>query len=366
MPATAKRSNVRGTHLLLAIAMAVLLAACGGSAAEESSDDAVADGGGTEAGTASPDGEGECTETTSLSLSVPTVPPKYAQLVPWMAQELGFYADFCLDVEIIGFRTGSGALTALQSGETDIGLPSSNVAVVASGQGSPITIFGTPASNLPQLIMATGDITSCEDLAGNTIATEGPGGLGHYLFTVFLDTCGLDITNDVDVFAGAPGDFAALLDQGVVQAAALHSDDKGQIEAEFDLTLNVLQASAEFEPDFHYQSFVARQDWLADDANRDAAVRLMAAALSAQRFMSDPANRETVVNTGAELGGRPLDVVDAAYDLYFYPETCAEGLSPQKFEHTAELQVELGEMDEVPAFESLVDPSICDDAEALL
>ena len=308
----------------------------------------------------------ECTEPVALQVSVPTDPPKYAQLVPVLAGELGFYEDFCLDVEVIGFRTGSGALTALTSGETEVGLPASNGAVVAIGQGSPISIIGSPASNLPQIILATEGIESCEDLAGNTIGTEGPGGLGHYLFTVYLESCGLDINSDVDVFAGAPGDFAALMSQDVINAAALHADDKGLIEEEFGVTLNVLQRSAEFEPNFHYQSYVVRNDWLEEDANRDAAVRMMAAALTAERYMSDPANREEVIELGTQVSTRPREVIEEAYDLYFYPTTCAEGLDPDKYVHTAELQVELGEMEEVPTYEDLVDPSVCEDAEALL
>lgn len=375
-----------GVAMFLVIAMAA--AACGSAeddepadsaAADTSDDDQGADDEGSEdersdedAATESDDAAepaddaADCTEPVALQLSVPTDPPKYAQLVPVMAGELGFYEQFCLDVEVIGFRTGSGALTALTSGETEIGLPASNGAVVAIGQGSPITVIGSPASNLPQIILATEGIESCEDLAGNTVGTEGPGGLGHYLFTVYLDSCGLDINEDVTVFAGAPGDFAALISQGVINAAALHADDKGVIEEEFGVSLNVLQRSAEFEPNFHYQSYVVREDWLAEEANRDAVVRMMAAALATEQYMSDPTNREEVIDLGTSLSTRPRGVIEEAYDLYSYPTTCAEGLDPAKFEHTAQLQVDLGEMETVPAYEELVDASVCEDAEALL
>lgn len=357
-------------HIAILACLGAVLAACGGGGSADTTTTTAADPATTvtaaRGSTTSTVAEPACDEVTALKMSVPTQPPKFAQLAPFFAEALGFYDQFCIDMTIIGFRTGANALRALQSREVEIGIPSTNASVVAVAQGSPIVTFGSPASVLPQIILATGDIDTCEELGGKTLGTEGPGGLGHYLFTIYLESCGLDINNDVDIFVGAPGDFAALMDQGVIHAAALHVDDKGHIEEQFGTTLNVLTTSAELVPNFHYQSFAARADWVAGDVNRDALVRMLAAVLAAQRYVADPANRSDVIQIASDLSQRSPEVVDFAYDLYKYPTSCAEQLDPASFEYTAQTQVDAGEMGEVPPVNTLIDTSICEDAEALL
>lgn len=330
-------------------------------------------------GTASPATEGEtegggevaamdCTEMDELEVSVPTHPPKFAHMPPVMAGEVGFYEDFCIDMTVTRYGSGPAALRALQAGETELGLPPTNAAIVAVGQDSPITVVGAPASVLPQVIVATEEITSCEDLEGQTVGTGGPGDLIHFQMTLFLDSCGLDIESDVEVFVGPPGDFGPQMAQGVIQATVMHVDDVPFHERGQDITLNVLQTSAELVPDFGYQMYVARDDWLAEEGNRDAVVRMNAAILATNRWMRDPANQEEMLDIAARITERDRDIMAYAYDIYVenFPSTCDEALSESSFEYSMELQVELGEMPSPVSYDDVIDRSICEDAEALL
>lgn len=310
----------------------------------------------------------ECDEFDELEVSVPTHPPKFAHMPPVMAGEVGFYEDFCIDMTVTRYGSGPAALRALQAGETELGLPPTNAAIVAVGQGSPITVVGAPASVLPQVIVATEGIESCEDLEGQTVGTGGPGDLIHFQMTLFLDSCGLDIESDVEVFVGPPGDFGPQMAQGVIQSTVMHVDDVPFHERGQDITLNVLQTSAELVPDFGYQMYVARDDWLAEEGNRDAVVRMNAAILATNRWMQDPANQEEMLDVAARITERDRDIMAYAYDIYVenFPTTCDEALSESSFEYSMNLQVELGEMPSPVSYDDVIDRSICEDAEALL
>jgi len=357
----------------LTLVLALLLSACGGAA--ESGDGAEA-GGDTvtedAAGDASPaaDGEqaaGECDEPAAIGMAQAVLPPKFAMLTPSMTEELGFFDEFCIDAEIITFQQGINSLRALQAGEIEVAIPPSASLINAVGEGSPIVAWFSPASNLPQLILATEEIGTCEDFEGQTVATGGPGDLVHHLMQTYLDTCGLDIdSTDVEVFVGSAADYGPQLAQGVAQGSALHVDDKMVIEQDQDITLEVLQDASELIPEFHYQSLVSRQDYV--DDNHDVLARAAAAMMKANRWMQDPANKEEMLDLAAEVTQRDREIMEFAYDRYVdqFPEDCAEALDEDSYMFTQDVQLELGNLDEPVSYDQIVDTTVCDDAEQLL
>ena len=308
----------------------------------------------------------ECTEPTVMRIAIPVQPPKFAMVTPDIADELGYFDDFCIDAEIITFRAGINSLRALQAGDVEIAVPPSASLINAVGEGSPIVGWLSPANQLPQLILATQDVGSCEDFEGQTVATGGPGDLVHHLMQTFLDSCGLEIGTDVDVFVGSPADFGPQLAQGIAQGSALHVDDKMVIEQAQDVTLDVLADAADILPDFHYQLLASSQEYV--DANRDVVVNAAAAMLKANQWMTDPANREEVIELANRVTERDLDIMEFAYDRYAekWPSSCEQGFNESMFDFTIDLQVELGNLDEPIAMDDVIDRSICEDAEELL
>lgn len=370
-----RRRAARWRMVALLAAMALLAVGCGGA----DDDQQVADGGAdetSEAPQASDDGSateadassGECDTPDSLRIATPSLPPDFIQLTVFVAEELGFYADYCLDVQAAELRSGINALRAMQSGETDVSMSGTVSFINAIGQGSPVQIWASPANRFDFQVLATADsgITSCEQLAGTTVATDGPGGLIHALAEAYLATCDLDLTTDVENFIGSPEDFGPQMEQGIVQASVLHTDDRLLTERERGIEFATLGNAWEYAPDFHYISFGSTVDLI--EQNADAYSRVAAALLATNRWMKDPANKEEFIPMAAELAAIPEDIAEQTYDIFIeaFPETCAEALPEESFSYVIELQQELGNLEGDLAYEDVVRLDICEAGEALL
>jgi len=370
-----KRPN-RFTHgCALSLGLMLAVAGCGGddgseepaaaspeTAADEPADDSEAE----DDGTGEPGGAAECDTPDRIRIAIPVFPPKFAMITPSMAEHLGYFDEQCIDAEIMTFAAGINALRALQAGEIEIAVPPTASTINAVGEGSPIVGWLSPASQLPQLVLATEEVESCEDLEGRTAATGGPGDLVDHLMATYAETCGLELNEDIDVYVGSPADFGPVLAQDVAQASALHVDDKMVIEQAQGITLQVLEDAAAILPDFHYQLLVSRTEWV--EENRDVVVRAAAAMLAANRYITDPANRDQVIEAAAQVTERDAEIIEFAYDRYAekFPATCEDGFRQESLEFTVDLQVQQGNLAEPIAVEEVIDPTICADAEALL
>lgn len=352
----------------LALSLVMILAACGsddGSDDEDPSTTAAAGSDTTAAAAA-----GECEELTPVKIAVINVPPKFAYSTPVFADVLGYYELFCLDAEVIGFSGGIQAVRATQAGEADIGFgPTTSLISVVAG-GSDLVGFFSPASLLPQQVVVTEGIDTCEDLAGQTVATGGPGDLVHFLMTMYLDSCGLVIGEDVEVLIGDAVDLGPYLADGLAQGSATHPEESAILFNEVGVQLNSLGGVAEIAPDFHYLSLFGFRDYLEDPANRDTAARAAAAMIATNRFLTDPANEETVVELAKEtiIAGDTEGVAELGYERYgsLFPTTCAEALDPARYEWTINWAFEAEEIEEAMPVDTLIDQSICADAEALV
>lgn len=351
------------------LGLVITLASCGGDSEDDpvASPEPAADA--EDEGTDEEESAAEapaCTELDQIQIAVPVFPPKFAMITPSMAEELGYFEENCIDAEILTFAAGINALRALQAGEIEIAVPPSASTINAVGEGSPIVGWLSPASQLPQLILATEEVTSCEDLEGRTAATGGPGDLVDHLMATYARTCGLELTQDIDVYIGSAADYGPVLAQDVAQASALHVDDKMVIEQAQSIELRVLEDAATILPDFHYQLLVSRVEYV--EQNRDLIVRAAAAMLAANRWITDPANRDDVIATAARVTERNAEIIEFAYDRYAekFPTTCEEGFRQESLEFTIDLQVEQGNLQEAIPVEDVVDPTVCADAEALL
>lgn len=344
----------------LATAAVLALAACGG---DENGGTNPADGSGTDDGAT-----GDCGSMDSLHIATPSLPPDFIQLTVFLAEELGFYQEFCLDVEASELRSGINALRAMQSGETDVSMSGTVSLVNAIGQGSPVQVWASPANRFDFQVVATvaSGVMSCEDLSGTTVATDGPGGLIHALAEAYLATCDLDINTDVENFIGSPDDFGPQMEQGIVDASVLHTDDRLLTERERDIEFTTLGNAWEYAPDFHYSAFASTRDLI--DEKADAYSRVAAALLKTNRWMKDPANKDELIPLAAEIAAIPEDIAEDTYEIFIdaFPETCAEALPEQAFDYIIELQQELGNLEGALSYEEVVRSDICEAGEALL
>jgi NitT/TauT family transport system substrate-binding protein len=338
-----------------------VLAACGGGDDDE--------GGSTAGGTTSGGGttaSGDCGTIDELQVGHPGLPPDFIQMITPLAIDLGYMEENCIEVELIDFESGVAAFRAMAAGEFDVGLSGSISPILAFGEGAEAVGFAANGAYLDFQTVATGDIASCEDVAGHRVATDGPGGLVHAVTEQYLATCGLDIEQDVELIIGDPETFVPQIAQGAIEVTSMHIDERIFAEEELGTELNILANAWEDVPEFHYGTFATAPDVL--EEKRDLFVRFTAALLRTGRWLADEGNHDEAVAEMARVAEVPETVIEEAFTTYGnrFPTSCDTMIPLESYEFLIDLQVELGNLDEPFAPEDLIDTSVCEDAEALL
>lgn len=302
-----------------------------------------------------------------LKVSMPVIPPNFVHVMPWVAQDQGFYEDYGVDVELVSLDSGVTALRGAEAGSADIAAVPTPTLINAVAQGGSAKGFYTYSPKLDVQMVVSKDINSCEDLKGKVLAVDEVGGFAEVLTKKFYTSCGL--TQDDVKYGNFPGAEGQAIAQGQAVSGVLHIDEAQAVMEQFpDSGMKSLVNLWEVVPDWHYAGYAAPTDLL--EKKRDEMVAFTAANIAANEFMSDPANKEAVLDTAEEVTGIGRDILSETYDTFL-----EDGLFPSDngypegmVGYTADQQVELGNIDESekPAYEDLVDPTIYEDARALV
>jgi len=329
--------------VLLAASLLATTAACGG-------------GGGTSG-----------SEKGKISLSMPVIPPNFVHVMPWVAQEQGFYEEFGIEVEIVSLDTGVTALRGAEAGSADIAAVPTPTLINAVAQGGTVKAFYTYSPKLDVQLIVSRDINSCEDLKGKVVGVDEVGGFAEVLTKKFYTSCGLK--QDDVTYGNFPGAEGQAIAQGQAVSGVLHIDEARAVMEQFpDAGVKSLTNLWEVVPDWHYAGFAAPQAILSK--KRAEIVAFTAANIKANEFMRDPANREKVLDIAVEVTGVSRDILSATYDVFLegglFPDD--HGYPESMVNFTVEQQVELGNITEAqkPAYADLVDTSIYADARKLV
>src|SRR3989442_11646305 len=126
-------------QLALGAILATILGACAG-------------GGGTASPSASASPAASPTATvavkatcqpTSVKIAVPVTPPNVVHLPPYVAQELGYFKDENLTVELVRFEGGVGARRSVPAGGVNMPGPSTEPGILPILQGAAGKILTT-------------------------------------------------------------------------------------------------------------------------------------------------------------------------------------------------------------------------------
>ena len=325
------------------VSVLVLATACSG--------DDGADGG---------DGPGQ------LTVSMPVIPPNFVHVMPWVAEEQGFYDDFGIEVELVSLDSGVTALRGAEAGSADIAAVPTPTLINAVAQGGSAKAFYTYSPKLDVQMVVSAGINSCEDLEGEVVGVDEVGGFAEVLTKKFYTSCGL--TQDDVKYGNFPGAEGQAIAQGQAVSGVLHIDEAAGVLEQFpDEGIKSLVNLWEVVPEWHYAGYAAPEQILED--KRDEIVAFTAANIAANEFMRDAANKEAVLDTAEEVTGLSREILSETYDTFL-----ADGLFPEDngypqamVDYTADQQVELGNIEEAdkPTYEELVDPSIYDEARTL-
>ena len=119
----------------------------------------------------------------------------------FVADAQGLYADKNITTELVQFNNGGDLMTAMASGEVDVGYVGIAPVLSSVEKGVPVKVISS-AQTEGSGIVVTGDsgISSAADLKGKSIATPGEASIQYVLLSYYLDQNNLSM-DDLNVSA---------------------------------------------------------------------------------------------------------------------------------------------------------------------
>lgn len=112
----------------------------------------------------------------------------------FVADAQGLYKEKGISTELVQFNNGGDLMTAMASGDVDVGYVGISPVLSSAAAGVPVKIISA-AQNEGSGILVTSEsgIDDASDLAGKTIATPGEASIQHVLLAYYLEQNGLSL-----------------------------------------------------------------------------------------------------------------------------------------------------------------------------
>jgi NitT/TauT family transport system substrate-binding protein len=231
-----------------------------------------------------------------------------------LTEQLGFYKEAGLEVELADFKGGSTALTAVLGGSADVvsGFYDHTVSLAAKGkQLQAFLVF----DKLPGLVLTvspkeTQNIKSVKDLVGKQVGVSAPGSSTDFFLKYLLRKDGIDPNKVSVVGIGNGATSVAAMEQGQVAAGVLVDPAVTQLQARnADLrilsdTRSPTETKKIFGGDYPAGSLYAPTSWIkAHDAEAE---KLAIALVRTLQWMHSHSAEEIMAKLPKELvGGDP-------------------------------------------------------------
>lgn len=163
-----------------------------------------------------------------VTLKVAAIPGDIAAEC-WYAEDLGYFKDVGLDVQVLPITNGGAISAAVASGSIDIGYSNVITVAVAHEHGIPFEIIApanlhvasAPTAGLLS-VQAASPIRTAKDLEGKTVAVSGLNNIVHFAARAWIDSHDGDSTK-VHFLELPLTEMAPALRSGRVDAAGLDS-----------------------------------------------------------------------------------------------------------------------------------------------
>jgi ABC-type nitrate/sulfonate/bicarbonate transport system substrate-binding protein len=306
-------------------------------------------------------------QAKKIVVAVPGIPPIFAGVNAYVAQQQDLFKKYGGDVELRQFDNGTAAARGVIAGDVDIAIsPTPPVIAQVANAGVPlVAIYGY---NNPDFILAgTEPGKTCKDIAGQAVGVDSIGGARSVALRSMLIGCPEVKIEQVNQVALGSNTAEAMI-AGQLPFGVLHLDDVAVLKAQGKQVYTLL-AMTNTNPTSHYLLYVARKDRVA--ANRDGFVRAIAGFIAADRFMQEAANADAVAQA-ATITGHDAQVSKTALKDFLgidFWATKDDGMDRAKIEAVSALMKKIGAIkpDKEPLpYDQLVDASIWKDANALV
>ena len=183
----------------------------------------------------------------------------------FVADAQGQYKDKGIQTELVQFNNGGDLMTAMASGEVDVGYVGIAPVLSSVEKGVPVKVISSAQTEGSGIIVtADSGINSAADLKGKSIATPGEASIQHVLLSYYLKQNGLSI-DDLNVSAmKVPSMNDALKTK---QIDGIITFQPYVSIAENDTNNKVLADSEEILPDHPCCVVVASDDFIKNNEN---------------------------------------------------------------------------------------------------
>ena len=307
-------------------------------------------------------------ELTTVRLNEVTHSVFYAP--QYVAMELGFFAEEGLAIELTNGGGADKVMTAVVSGQSDIGLagPESCIYIYNQGKDDHPVVFGQLTACDGAFLMGREDVPfRWEDLRGKTIIGGRKGGVPEMTLEYVLRQHGLEPQKDVIVdtsvqfnmmagaFTGGQGDYVTLFEP---TATEVERAGHGYV------LCSIGEASGEIP----YTAYFASQSYMA--AHPDVVQGFTNAIARAQRWIAEHTDREVAEAICDQFPDTSLDVLEAVTARHRQIDAWNEvpRMEQSALERLETVMTEAGELqkEDWVDFTQLVDNSYADKAAAQL
>lgn len=212
----------------------------------------------------------------------------------WIAQDLGLFAKYNVDVEPVFIRGAPLLVTGLASGDIQVGSTGGSATLAAVAGGQDLKIIATFSSRNTFDLIAQPGIKRPEDLKKKRIGLTSIGGTTWLALLLWLEHLGLDIQRDGMQLqpTGEQALTVQALEAGVVNAAILDGIYSGRIRPK---GYTVLGDYADLKFQYVSQALVVQRSLL--QSRPEMLENLLKAEIEGLAYVLAPKNKAAVIKT---------------------------------------------------------------------
>ena len=207
----------------------------------------------------------------------------------FVADQQGLYKEKNISVELVQFNNGGDLMTAMASGDVDVGYVGISPVLSSVSAGVPAKVISAAQTDGSGIVVTDdSNIHVASDLKGKTIATPGEASIQHVLLSYYLKQHGLSLDDINESAMKVPSINDALKTNNI--PAAITFQPYVSI-AEANDNIDELADSSEILPGHPCCVVVASDDFLKN--HKDAAEKIIAIHENATKFINDNIENDT-------------------------------------------------------------------------